>query len=305
MSLAEDLHAPLRVLLSADSSPVANASLEEWLFRSPVTGPTLVLYRNARAVLCGRNQSLWLECDPCTCVREGITLMRRLSGGGTVYHDEGNLNVALIRPRHEHSHQAFTDLLAEALRELGLTDLAVDSHGSLLTGGRKLCGTAIALSGGASLVHGCVLVRTELTALERALRLPPTRCVEGHGVASRRMPVTRLADHLPTVTVEALSAAVLAAATRRWGEPASLERVCPEEDTRLATYAQRFAAPSWTHAGGGAAAFTLRQTLTDGRAFAASVADGTIVRATLDDETLTDLSGQPLQRPATHAILLS
>lgn len=297
--------ARLRILLSADSSPIAHASLEEWLFRLPVTEPTLVLYRNARAVLCGRNQNLWLECDPCACAREGITLMRRLSGGGTVYHDEGNLNVALIRSRHEHSHQAFTDLLAEALRSLGLTDLAVDSHGSLLTGGRKLCGTAIALSGGASLVHGCVLVRTALPALERALRLPPTRRVEGHGVASRRMPVTRLADHLPGVTVEALSAAVLSAASRRWGEPAALERVCPEEDARLADYAQRFAAPSWTHAGGGAASFTLRQTLTDGRVFAVAVADGTIVQATLDGEPQTDLSGQPLERLATHAILQS
>lgn len=280
----------MRLLHSTSTSPQANAALEEHLFRQTNSESVLLFYRNRPSVLCGRNQNLWQECDPVHCERYGIALLRRITGGGTVYHDEGNLNVALIQPRRSHSHEKFTLMLSSALAQLGLSDTRIDSHGSIFAHGGKLCGTAIALTGAASLVHGCLLVTTQLAHLRAALALPATRQVTGHGVASRRVPVTRLAEHLPGISVADVIQAIVAQhdTLEPW------QSVTPEDCPEIRDYQRRFASPEWTHKGSSSAPFALQQTLTDGRQLCLCLADGIITQATLAQQPLPELMGQPL-----------
>ena len=201
----------MRIYLSEETEPAVNAAMEEWLLREPggVQEPAFMVYANRPSVLMGRNQNVLAECNDAYCRENGITVMRRISGGGTVYHDMGNLNLALVTPRQDYSPDAFAVLLTGLLAELGVPDVTVDKSHSVFSQGLKLCGTAYALTGGGALMHGCVLVTTDLERLRLALAPTNEGSGESRGVPSRRVPVTRLADVIGEITAEDVAALAL------------------------------------------------------------------------------------------------
>jgi len=202
-------HACWRLLDLAYDDPYRNIALEEALLRSVGSGaapPTFRLWRNRGAVVIGAFQSPDLEVDLDACAAEGLPVIRRVSGGGAVYHDEGVLNYSLFAPkRHPFAahgfHPAFEQVgavVTTALRNLGIAA----SHPSLTTilaGARKISGLAGALKHGALLVHGSLLIHADLTRLSRVLALtqppPPTRGRRAF-TRSHKMAVTNLNDVL-------------------------------------------------------------------------------------------------------------
>ena len=93
----------MQVIESSSTDAARNAAMEESVFRRPeISEPVLMLYRNGESILFGRNQNPWAECDVAHCLEEGVVLLRRLSGGGTVYQDAGNLNYSFFLPRAAH-----------------------------------------------------------------------------------------------------------------------------------------------------------------------------------------------------------
>jgi lipoate-protein ligase A len=199
----------MRIYLSEETDPAINAAMEEWLLRESggVKEPSFMIYANKPSVLMGRNQNVLAECNEAYCRENGITVMRRISGGGTVYHDMGNLNLALVTPRQDYSPDAFTAFLTELLVELGAPVVTVDNSHSVFSQGLKLCGTAYALTSGGALMHGCILVTTDIERLQLALT-PSSTATQGgpRGVPSRRVPVTRLADIIGEITAEDVAA---------------------------------------------------------------------------------------------------
>ncbi|MBP5639644.1 MAG: lipoate--protein ligase family protein [Victivallales bacterium] len=207
----------MRIYLSEETETAVNAAMEEWLLREPggVAEPSMMLYVNRPAVLIGRNQILRSECNPEFCHDNGIVILRRISGGGTVYHDQGNLNLALVVPRQDYNPDAFTTVLTDVLSQLNTPDVTIDKFHSVFSGGRKLCGTAYALTSGGALMHGCILVDTDLSRLTLALT-PEKPLVDGvSGVPSRRVPVTRLSDIVGKLTCEDVAALALSLAAKR------------------------------------------------------------------------------------------
>ena len=92
----------MRVLLPSAQLPSVyhGLALEEWLLDQPVEDvPSLMIWKGPAAVVLGKNQNPWREINLTNLNREGIPLARRISGGGTVYHDPGNLNISWIIPR--------------------------------------------------------------------------------------------------------------------------------------------------------------------------------------------------------------
>lgn len=183
------------------TDPQENAAREESLFRHrPFDGqPRLLFYTNRECVQCGRNQDPAWECDLAWCRREGIPVLRRISGGGTVWHDPGNQNYAFLLPREMYSPERILALVVEALRRIGVTDARFCSRYSVWHGPWKISGSAFALSGPAALLHGCLPFTADLSRLERALQAPPPESRElGRGkVASVRSPVTNIAPLCP------------------------------------------------------------------------------------------------------------
>ncbi|MDD4097615.1 MAG: biotin/lipoate A/B protein ligase family protein [Lentisphaeria bacterium] len=280
----------MRIIWSEYRDPAANAAFEEQLYRADaVAGPILLFYRNDDAVLFGRNQNPWQECHVSWCRRHGITLLRRISGGGTVYHDSGNLNYALVLPRSDYHPERYLGMIADALRQAGLPEVSQSSHFSLWSGQRKVAGTAFALNSRAALLHGCILVRSDLERLRLALATPPGWECQGSGVASVRVPVTAMAEHLPGITTGDVARLIAGRVLDGQG-PAEEEVIADgrlDGDDAFAAARERFRSDAWTFERTGD--FTLKLPCPSGL-LNLGITQGRIRRAVLHNSAgLTDL----------------
>ena len=207
-----------RVLLSDSTDAFTNLAIEDWLFRSvevkPEAPPVLYFYRNAPAIVLGRNQNPWKQCRMGGLRDAGVSLVRRSSGGGTVYHDLGNTNFCFIghksvlgdKPGRYH-HAA---VMAGALRQhFGLpamvseerVDLVVADDGPPAVHGAKFSGAAFRVSGERAYYHGTLLINADLNALTHLLYIDEPASdanviITGKDTASVRAPhgVVNLAD---------------------------------------------------------------------------------------------------------------
>jgi len=184
-----------------------NLALEEALL-AQVTDRAgfLFFWRSDRAVVCGKNQNPWNECAPGALAAAGIPLARRISGGGAVYHDVGNLNYTLLLPRARYRAEACLDLTCRALGALGIA-AQIENRTSLVVDGKKVSGHAFCLRPHAALHHGTLLVRSELPALRDALRPAPGEIVS-RAVASIPLPVANLTDFRADLTGDRLQQAL-------------------------------------------------------------------------------------------------
>lgn len=184
-----------------DSSDVfENLAVEEWLLSPQApTPPLLFLWQTPAAVVLGKNQNPWLECRPARLEAERIALARRVSGGGAVYHDLGNLNFAFVWDRKNYRRETVEQIVVNAIRRLGISLERVGRSG-LGIGGRKCSGQAFCYRGERVLHHGTLLVCADLERLHRALE-PTAVDIEGRAVRSERSPVMNLTEHKPDLTV--------------------------------------------------------------------------------------------------------
>ena len=171
------------------------------------TVPVLMLWRGPQAVVMGKNQNPWRECDPQYLRENGIPLARRVSGGGAVYHDPGNLNFSWILPREGYVPAFCHDLACRALARLGLT-AQVAPTGGLLVQGKKVSGSAYCYRRERVLHHGTLLLDADLGRLRAALS-PPRVQVHTHAVRSVPAQVANLRDFLPELTREQLMCALV------------------------------------------------------------------------------------------------
>lgn len=297
----------MRILWSEYREPAANAALEEQLYRSDAgSGPYLLFYLNDHAVVFGRNQNPWRECHVSWCRREGITLLRRISGGGTVYHDAGNLNYAFILPREAYDPERYLDIVVAALRQAGLPEVSQSPQFSLWCGQRKVAGTAFALNSRTALLHGCILVHSDLERLRAALRLPPGWECHGSGVASVRAPVTAMAQHLPGLTTA--DVARLIAEHAQKGNNAVMETIpdgSRDLDSDFLAFREKFRSDAWTYER--TSDFTLKIPCSRGLLHL-GITQGRIRRAVLyDGSKITDLpilQGCPLTTPEDQLLAL-
>ncbi len=196
--------------------PWWNLAAEEHLARTcPPATVRLVFYRNMPALVFGRNQNPWAEADLGEAARCGAALARRSSGGGTVFHDRGTLNYGFAMHRPLYEPGRFLAMVAEALAALGIPAV-VCPRNSIWVSGRKIAGTAFLLTGERALLHGCILVDSDLGLLRRLLRLPVAD-LRSHAVPSVPSPVLCVREVQRAVTPEALREAIAAAAARGLG----------------------------------------------------------------------------------------
>jgi len=155
----------------------------------------LFLWRNNPCVVIGRNQNPYAECDLSAMAQGGVTLARRPSGGGAVYHDHGTLNVSLITPRQDEAACDLIGLLVAVLRDFGLdaeasgrNDVVVHSADGT---SKKCAGSAYFRTSTAYCHHVCILLNTDLARLQQVLH-PPDVKLRTKGVASVKARVGNL-----------------------------------------------------------------------------------------------------------------
>ena len=178
------------------TDPRINLALEEYVFRNkPASDDVLLFYINAPSIIIGRNQNTIEEIDPDVVAARGIHVVRRISGGGAVYHDLGNLNFSVTTPnvtgrfnRYEH----FTRPVVDVLRALGVP-AELSGRNDILAGGRKISGNAQFARLDRMFSHGTLLVDSNLDDVTAALRPKPGK-VESKGVKSIRSRVANISE---------------------------------------------------------------------------------------------------------------
>ena len=131
------------LILESDSFyPHYNQALEKYLLeRTGKNEVTLFLWQNEKTVFIGRNQDAYSECDTEKLESDGGYLARRITGGGAVYHDRGNLNVSFICHKDIYDSAAQADIILKALERLGI-EAERNGRNDLLVRGRKFSGHA-------------------------------------------------------------------------------------------------------------------------------------------------------------------
>lgn len=184
----------IHIILSHSTSPSFNLAAEEYLF-SRQGEDFLLLYVNEPSVIIGSNQAVLNEVDQDFCIEHDIRIVRRLSGGGAVYHDTGNLNFSFIREKTGEPLSArFLDPVVEALRTMEIS-VEIRKRKDLWLEGYKISGTASHLSKGRELHHGTLLYDTDLARLLKALN-PEKRDFVKKATASVPSPVKNIRSYL-------------------------------------------------------------------------------------------------------------
>lgn len=194
------------------TDPRLNLALEEFLLRHVrIAEPLLLFYINEPSVIIGRNQNTLEEIDPEYVKTNDIHLVRRMSGGGAVYHDLGNLNFSFITEGQEdlHNFARFTDPVIRVLRELGI-DAQLRGRSDIFAAGKKISGNAQYATGGRMFSHGTLLFDTNIAAMLKAIN-PRRVKIESKAVQSVRNYVSNIRELLPEdMTITELKQAILA-----------------------------------------------------------------------------------------------
>ncbi len=239
----------LYVAESASLSAPENLAAEAVLARCAAPGEIILfLWRNEKTVVIGRNQNAWKECRPEALARDGGTLVRRLSGGGAVYHDSGNLNISFCLPRAEEDIPRQTRVILGALLSLGIR-AGVSGRNDLEIDGRKFSGHAYYRQGPSACHHATLMLRVDPSALEKYLRVSPLK-LSSRGVDSVRSRVMNLADRFPALTLPALCEALKEAFSREYALPAGPfpweTRLTKADRAEQEALRDRFSSWEWT-----------------------------------------------------------
>lgn len=185
------------ILKSTDAA--VNLATEQVIFDSLPRGQScFLLWQNRSAVVIGRHQDALAEIDRAFVEAEGIQLVRRLSGGGAVYHDLGNLNYSVITDAQGSKAPdmaVFCEPVLRLLHGLGVP-AELSGRNDMTVNGQKFSGSAQHLYKGRVLHHGTLLIDSDLSVVSRALRVDPEK-IRSKGLASVRSRVTNLRSFLP------------------------------------------------------------------------------------------------------------
>ena len=235
--------------------PYINLATEQYLLENLQPGQCILyLWQNQNTVVIGANQNAWAECRTSLLEQEGGKLARRLSGGGAVFHDLGNLNFTFLINDSDFDVAKQLSVIQKACAYAGI-ETESSGRNDVLAAGRKFSGNAFYHSKGRSYHHGTLLVSADMQKLQRYLS-PSKAKLEAKGVASVRSRVINLSELAPSLTVTQLHDYMLDAFSAVYGTVAAPLHLSPDAQATIAETANHIS--SWEYLYGTALSFTFQ-----------------------------------------------
>ena len=231
-------------LESENTYPYQNLAMEEYLLlHCDKEECILYLWQNRNTVVIGRNQNAWKECLVSKLEEENGYPVRRLSGGGAVYHDLGNLNFTFLVRKENYDVDKQLSVILEAVKKLGIR-AEKSGRNDILIDGHKFSGNAFYEQGDCCYHHGTLMVNVNMGELSRYLTVSKDK-LQSKGVDSVRARVANLTEYAPELTVDELKQKLLEACEEVYGLKANILKMDDLDAEEVAERTKKFASWDW------------------------------------------------------------
>lgn len=206
-----------KLIISTSFDPWYNLALEEHLFRHVEKNQVILfLWQNQNTVVIGRNQNVWKECRCAQLEQDGGKLARRLSGGGAVFHDLGNLNFTFIVDRSYYDLEKQLKVVLEGVRKLNI-EAEFSGRNDLIVKGRKFSGNAFYFELEKAYHHGTILINVDIYKLSTYLQVSKEK-IASKGVDSVQSRVGNLSMFQSDITISGMKEALIESFQEQYGE---------------------------------------------------------------------------------------
>ena len=243
------------------NDPHFNLALEEYVFKYlDPHEDYIILWQNCPSVIIGRNQNTIEEINVDYIKKNNIKVVRRLSGGGAVYHDYGNLNFTFIMPNTDSNgpdFKRFTLPVIKALAKFGVK-AELSGRNDITIDGKKFSGNAQYYHQGRVLHHGTIMFNSDLDVVQAALNVKADK-IASKGVKSVRSRVTNVIDYMPTkITIQEFKEVLLRYLLEESGQPSKNYIMTPTDLANINKLVKdRYATWEWNY--GHSPAFNLKK----------------------------------------------
>jgi len=235
-----------KVFQSNHTDPRVNLAYEECLLNSVQENECIVFFwQSENAIVIGRNQNPFQECSISNIERDNVILVRRLSGGGAVYHDMGNLNFAFIAQTDVFDIESNFDIVLTALKTLNI-DGEFNGRNDLLTDGRKFSGNAFIHEENRHLHHGTLLIDTDMERISNYLTVSHKK-LETKGFDSVKSRVINLKTLNQKLSVGAVVASIIETLSSKDDIKVSLRSMHSVENQCIETHLDKYMNHQWNY----------------------------------------------------------
>lgn len=234
-----------KIVRSTSFDPWFNLALEEHLlYQCQEEEVILYLWQNDQTVVIGRNQNAWKECRCQQLEADGGKLARRLSGGGAVFHDLGNLNFTFVLDKKHYDLHRQLEIILQAVRTQGI-DARFSGRNDLTVDDRKFSGNAFYHTNQVSYHHGTILVDSDFSKLAQYLQVSQAK-IAAKGISSVRSRVVNLKEFNQAISISAIQQALKESFIDSYG--GSTEEIVLSESTcDLAGLYAKYASWEWRY----------------------------------------------------------
>ncbi len=214
--------------------PYKNLAMEEYMtLHVPEGTCILFLWQNRHTVVIGRNQDCWKECRVSALEEDGGYLVRRLSGGGAVFHDLGNLNFTFMVKKEDYDVDRQLQVIIEAVRMAGIR-AEKTGRNDITVEGRNFSGNAFYQSGDCCYHHGTLMLRADKEQMSKYLNVSKEK-LASKGVSSVKSRVANLCEYNPELTIEQIKKNLVQAFSEVYGREAKelKEQELPEAGIKI------------------------------------------------------------------------
>lgn len=234
----------IKYICSKEYDPYHNLALEEYLVTHVDEGEAILyLWQNEKTVVIGKNQNPWKECRTKELEEDGGTLVRRLSGGGAVFHDLGNLNFTFVVNKEDYDLDKQLEVIIKAVNKFsipaektGRNDITVD--------GRKFSGNAFYTDGRHSYHHGTILIQVDMENLSKYLNVSREKLVS-KGVDSVKSRVINLSEYNRELNVDTMKQALIEAFSEVYEREAAPLNTSNLDSSEITALTKKYASWEW------------------------------------------------------------